>query len=435
VTRAGAAEELWKHLASESFDLVLLRREDIPAFSTRLVSEIRALPDAPEVAVVAAKEDPEERAELLTAGCVGVVYEGLGEATLVRTIEALLQRRREQTERELDERGIQRFHLSDYASASPAMQQFLDTLARAVHTEGPRAAAPFVAVSCSALPETLLESELFGHTKGAFTGATRARRGYFELAHGGTIFLDEIAELPPHLQVKLLRVLEERRIQPLGSERPIAVDVRVLAATNRDLEIEVGEKRFRTDLFYRLNVVSLTLPPLRERREDIPELLQSYIDHFRARLPSDVATVHPDALEALTAYDWPGNVRELINVVERAVLMARGSQVMLADLPETIQRSAPGRGAPERSGDLKPGFARDGRRWTDSPWRTIRQEVLEEAEYLYLSELLGLCSGRVGEVARRAGMAPRSLFEKMRRYGLRKEDFRKALTAEGTSSR
>jgi transcriptional regulator with GAF, ATPase, and Fis domain len=182
-----------------------------------------------------------------------------------------------------------------------------------------------VAVSCSALPETLLESELFGHTKGAFTGATRARRGYFELAHGGTIFLDEIAELPPHLQVKLLRVLEERRIQPLGSERPIAVDVRVLAATNRDLEIEVGEKRFRTDLFYRLNVVSLTLPPLRERREDIPELLQSYIDHFRARLPSDVATVHPDALEALTAYDWPGNVRELINVVERAVLMARGS--------------------------------------------------------------------------------------------------------------
>ena len=458
VTRTEAAEDLWKHLANESFDLVLLRREDLPAFSLHMVSEIRALPDGPEVAVIASEEDPEERAELLTAGCVAVVHEGLGESTLVRAIEALLQRRREQTERKLDEVGIQPFRLSDYASASPAMQQFLDTarrvvatdttllllgetgvgkewLARAVHAEGPRAAAPFVAVSCSALPETLLESELFGHTKGAFTGATRARRGYFELAHGGAIFLDEIAELPPHLQVKLLRVLEERRIQPLGSERSIAVDVRVLAATNRDLETEVEEKRFRADLFYRLNVVSLTLPPLRERREDIPELLKSYIDHFRTRLPTVVATVHPDALEALTAYDWPGNVRELINVVERAALLAGGSEIVLLDLPETIRIPAPGRGASERSGDLTLGLTRDGRRFTDRPWRMVRQELLEEAEYRYLSELLGLCSGRVGEVARRAGMAPRSLFQKMRRYGLRKEDFRRPSSAEENPSR
>jgi DNA-binding NtrC family response regulator len=338
------------------------------------------------------------------------------------------------------------------------MQQFLDTarrvvatdttllllgetgvgkewLARAVHAEGPRAAAPFVAVNCSALPETLLESELFGHTKGAFTGATRARRGYFELAHGGTILIDEIAELPLHLQVKLLRVLEERRIQPLGSERSISVDVRVLAATNRDLEIEVREKRFRTDLFFRLNVVSLTLPPLRERCEDIPELLKSYIDHFRIRLPSEVASVHPDALEALTVYDWPGNVRELINVVERAVLMATGPEIMLVDLPEAVQRCGPGGGVPGRRGQLGLGFARGGRRWTESPWRIVRQEVLEEAEYRYLSELLGLCSGRVGEVASRAGMTPRSLFEKMRRYGLRKEDFRKPLTAQEKPSR
>ncbi len=453
VTQAATSEDLWKLLASESFDLVLLRREDVPAFSPHLVSEIRALPDGPDVAVIAAEEDPEERAELLTAGCMAVVYEGLGEATLVRTIEALLQRRREQTERSLDEGGIQRFHLSDYASASPTMQQFLDNarrvvatdttllllgetgvgkewLARATHAEGPRAAAPFVAVSCSALPETLLESELFGHTRGAFTGATRARRGYFELAHGGTIFLDEIAELPLHLQVKLLRVLEERRIQPLGSEQSIAVDVRILAATNRDLEFEVQEKRFRSDLFYRLNVVTLTLPPLRDRREDIPELLQSYIDHFRVRLPSEVTAVHPDAREALITYDWPGNVRELINAVERAVLMTRGTEITLSDLPETIQRCAPGRGDLQRRGDHMLGFARDGRRWTESPWRTIRQEVLEEAEYRYLSDLLGLCSGRVGEAAKRAGMAPRSLFEKMQRYGLRKEDFRRPTAAE-----
>ena len=379
VTRVEAMEDLWKQLGSESFDLVLLRRDDVPAFSTHVVSEIRALPDGPDVTVVASKEDPEERAELLTAGCVAVVYEGLGEATLVRTIEALLQRRREQTKRDLDESGIQPFRLSDYASASSAMRQFLDTarrvvgtnttllllgetgvgkewLARAAHAEGPRAAAPFVAVNCSALPETLLESELFGHTKGAFTGATRARRGYFELAHGGTIFLDEIAELPQHLQVKLLRVLDERRIQALGSERSIAVDVRVLAATNRDLEIEVQEKRFRTDLFYRLNVVSLTLPPLRERREDIPELLQSYIDHFRIRLPSEVTAVHPDALEALTAYDWPGNVRELINVVERAVLMARSSEIMLVDLPEASPKVCTRRRCPRAQRRSQSGF-------------------------------------------------------------------------------
>ena len=145
--------------------------------------------------------------------------------------------------------------------------------------------------------------------------------------------------------------------------------------------------------------------------------------------------VHPKALAALTAYHWPGNVRELITVVERAVLLATGSEIILVDLPETIQSCAPGHVSPERRGVLGLGFARDGRRWTDSPWRTIRQEVLEDAEYRYLSELLGLCSGRVGEVASRAGMAPRSLFEKMRRYGLRKEDFRRAPTLEENPSR
>jgi DNA-binding NtrC family response regulator len=458
VTRAEPPEDLWKHLAQESFDLVLLRRDDVPEFSTHLVSQVRALPDAPEVAVVSSDEDPGESAKLLTAGCLAVISEALDDATLDRAIAALLERRREQTQRSLHEKGTQEFHLSDYASSSPAMQQFLYTarrvapadttllllgetgvgkewLARAVHLEGPRAAAPFVAVSCSALPETLLESELFGHTKGAFTGATRARRGYFELAHGGTIFLDEIAELAPHLQVKLLRVLEERRIQPLGSERSIAVDVRVLAATNRELETEVREKRFRADLFYRLNVVTLTLPPLRERREDIPELLQSYIDHFRLRLPSEVAAVHPDALAALTAYDWPGNVRELINAIERATLMAAGPEITLSDLPEAIQSSVPR----ERAGDAADGGVLDApwgsQGWADRPWREVREQIVEEAERRYLSHLLAQCSGRIGEAAKRAGMAPRSLFEKMRRHGLRKEDFRRPPVTDENPSR
>jgi DNA-binding NtrC family response regulator len=283
-----------------------------------------------------------------------------------------------------------------------------------------------VAVNCSAFPETLLESELFGHEKGAFTGAARARRGYFELAHRGTIFLDEIAELPFHLQVKLLRVLEERRIQPLGSELSIAVDVRVIAATNRDLEIEVRERHFRADLFYRLNVVSLTLPPLRERREDVPELVDSYLNLYRARLRSDVIGVDSDALAAFAAYDWPGNVRELINAIERAVLMTAGPRISLADLPDSIRRFSPATQAPDGDGGLAASVARGGESWGDRPWREVRRQVLEEAERRYLGEVLALSAGRISEAARRAGMAPRSLFEKMRRYGLRKEDFRQS---------
>jgi DNA-binding NtrC family response regulator len=449
VTRVESVEELWKHVARESFDLVVLRREDVPALSSHLVAEIRALPEQPDVVVVSLKEDPEERAELLTAGCLAVVSEGLDEGKLGRALGALLLRRREQEERRLDATAIQPFHLSDYASSSPTMQQFLDTarrvvsadstllllgetgvgkewLSRAIHTDGPRAAGPFVAVNCSAFPETLLESELFGHEKGAFTGAARARRGYFELAHRGTIFLDEIAELPLHLQVKLLRVLEERRIQPLGSERSIAIDVRVIAATNRDLEIEIQGKRFRADLFYRLNVVSLTLPPLRERREDVPELVESYLNLYRARLRSDVIGVDADALAAFAAYDWPGNVRELINAIERAVLMTAGPRISLADLPDSIRRFGPATLSPDGDEGLAASTPRGGESWGDRPWREIRRQVLEDAERRYLGEVLSLSSGRISEAARRAGMAPRSLFEKMRRYGLRKEDFRRS---------
>jgi DNA-binding NtrC family response regulator len=447
VTRAESVDDLWKRVARESFDLVVLRREDVPNLSSHLVAEIRALPEQPDVVVVSLEEDPDELAELLTAGCLAVVSEGLDEAKLSRTLEALLQRRREQEERSLETAGIQPFHLSDYASSSPTMHQFLDTarrvvgadstllllgetgvgkewLARAIHADGPRAGGPFVAVNCSAFPETLLESELFGHEKGAFTGAARARRGYFELAHRGTIFLDEIAELPVHLQVKLLRALEERRIQPLGSERSIAVDVRVIAATNRDLELEVREKRFRADLFYRLNVVSLTLPPLRERREDVPELVKSYLDLYRARLRGDVIGVDSDALAALAAYDWPGNVRELINAVERAVLMATGPTILLADLPDSIRRFAPDCRVPDGDGKAAASVVREGECWGDRPWRVVRKQILEQAERRYLSEVLALSSGRIGEAARRAGMAPRSLFEKMRRHGFRKEDYR-----------
>ncbi|MCZ6824216.1 MAG: sigma-54 dependent transcriptional regulator, partial [Gemmatimonadetes bacterium] len=213
-----------------------------------------------------------------------------------------------------------------------------EVLARAIHAQSPRRAEAFVAVNCAAIPETLLESELFGHAKGAFTGASRARRGLFVAASGGTLFLDEIAEIAPALQVKLLRVLQEEELRPVGEEKARKVDVRVIAATARDLEADVRDGRFREDLFYRLNVVRIAVPPLRERREDIPLLLDHFMAHFREILGKPVFTISDDALARLSAYRWPGNVRELENVIERALILADGDRLTLRELPENVVR-------------------------------------------------------------------------------------------------
>jgi two-component system, NtrC family, response regulator AtoC len=216
-----------------------------------------------------------------------------------------------------------------------------EVLARAIHEESPRAGAPFVAVSCAALPETLIESELFGHEKGAFTGASAARKGRFELADGGTLFLDEISELAPSVQVKLLRVLQERSFERLGGTKTLTVDIRLIAASNRDLEQDVEAGRFRRDLFYRLNVVPLTLPPLRERSEDIPLLAAHFAakaaeKHGRPPVELDAAL-----LEALQEYEWPGNVRELENLIERLVVLTPGTKMGIEFLPEKMLRTLP----------------------------------------------------------------------------------------------
>jgi len=300
-----------------------------------------------------------------------------------------------------------------------------ERLARAIHAESPRSTGPFVSVNCGALSETLLESELFGHEEGAFTGASRARRGWFELAHGGTIFLDEIGEMPRHLQVKLLSVLQTREIQRVGAESSVAIDVRVMAATNRDLAADVEAGQFRRDLYYRLSVVTLTIPPLAERREDIPTLVDGLLDHFRGEIPHDIQDVSPEAMEALRRYDWPGNVRELMNVVERAMLLSTDQLISLGDLPENISALAP---------SIEPKFPTPEaveeeslsvpKAWLVQPLREARQKLLSEFERAYLAGLLEATGGRIGETARRAGIQPRSLFDKMRRLGLRKEDYR-----------
>jgi two-component system response regulator AtoC len=220
-----------------------------------------------------------------------------------------------------------------------------EVLARAIHAQSPRREAAFVAVNCGAIPETLVESELFGHAKGAFTGAGRARRGLFSEAEGGSLFLDEIGELPTAVQVKLLRVLQEEEIRPVGESKSQPIDVRVIAATSRDLEVEVAEGRFREDLYYRLNVVHLHVPPLRERRHDIPLLADHFLRHFSTTLGKSVHSISDDALERLSSYRWPGNVRELENVIERALILADGDRLTLRELPQNLVEAADEGGA------------------------------------------------------------------------------------------
>ena len=214
-----------------------------------------------------------------------------------------------------------------------------ELVARAIHTASPRAAGPFVAVDCGAIAEGVLESELFGHARGAFTGAQVARRGLFEEAHHGTLFLDEIGDIGPNLQARLLRALQEGTIRRVGTNEPIAVDVRVVAASNRDMEAAVKQGAFRADLYYRLHVVSIRIPPLRERREDIPLLAEHFAQkHGRA----EGSAISPEAREILLAHDWPGNVRELENVIARALALNPSGVVLPEDLPEAIRSARPG---------------------------------------------------------------------------------------------
>lgn len=436
--------DVWRELTHGDFDLLVVGRDPLGERPEDLVTAVRALPERPDIVVVADREDPGERARLLAAGCLAVLYHRLPDGPLRDTLHALIGRRREDAVQRLrGERPEERYSLADFISESPAMRTFLETprrvapsdssililgetgvgkerLARAMHAESPRSSGPFLAINCGALPEGLLESELFGHEEGAFTGATRSRKGYFELAHRGTLFLDEIGEMPMHLQVKLLRVLEDRTVRRVGGEKSARVDVRIMAASNRDLEFEIEAKRFRPDLYFRLAVVTLTVPPLRERREDIPGLVGDYVARFRIQTNRRVTSVAPEAVRALVAYGWPGNVRELINVIEQACLLCRSDAITLADLPRRITGLAQGAGMAGAAGIPSPA---DERLFV-LPLPEARRRNADAFERRYLVELLRRSGGRVGHAARAAGIAERSLFERMRRLGIRKEDFR-----------
>jgi two-component system response regulator HydG len=270
--------------------------------------------------------------------------------------------------------------------------------ARMLHDLSPRAAGPFVPVNCAAIPETILESELFGYERGAFTGAVARKEGRFERAHGGTLFLDEVGEMPPAVQVKLLRVLQDGVVERLGGTQPVQVDVRIVAATNKDLAVEVKAGRFREDLFYRLNVVAIRLPPLRERGDDVPLLAAAFLRRIADKHGKRLAGFTPAALAALAAHDWPGNVRELEHAVERAVVLCRGDAVDVDDLPEALRATA---APPAAAGP--------------SAITVAIGTPMEEVERLVIRETLKHTRGDKTLAAQILGIAPRTIYRKLDR--------------------
>jgi len=275
-----------------------------------------------------------------------------------------------------------------------------ELIARFIHSSSKRASNPFIAVNCGAIPPDLLESEMFGHERGAFTGAVGSRMGLFQLANGGTIFLDEIGEMSAALQVKLLRVLQEREIRPVGADRTIKVDVRVIAASNRDLAAEVEKGRFREDLFYRLQVIPIVVPPLRERRSDIPLLVQHFLDKHNQQRSGQPCRIADDAMVHLWEYDWPGNVRELENLIERMVILSDDGVIRIESLPPNIRSFISDKKIP------RPTLTEEG---------IDLNQAVEEFEYRLIDEALRRTKGNKQAAARLLGLKRTTLVAKLRR--------------------
>ncbi len=275
-----------------------------------------------------------------------------------------------------------------------------DLVARAIHSNSPRCGGPFLTINCAAIPAQLLESELFGHVKGAFTGAIKDKDGLFKVADGGTFFLDEVGNTSMAIQVKLLRVLEERKIMPVGGTKPIDIDVRLLAATNSDLEEEVRLGRFRADLFYRLNVIPIDIPPLRERQEDIPLLVQYFVDKYCKKANSPRKQVSSDAMRVLTRHHWPGNVRELENTIERAILLLRTDTLETTDLPDKLV-SPRRKAVVNETEPLNP--------------------TLESIEKAYIHFVMSQTDGKKSQAAKILGIDTSTLYRKIERYNLKDE--------------
>jgi two-component system response regulator AtoC len=286
-----------------------------------------------------------------------------------------------------------------------------ELIANAIHNNSPRRDDPFIKINCAAIAENLLESELFGYEKGAFTGAVNRKPGRFELAHKGTLFLDEVGELPKDMQVKLLRVIQDQEFERVGGLRTIKVDVRLITATNRDLLQDVKEQRFREDLYYRLNVLPIHIPPLRERKGDIPLLVDYFLDKFNRKLGRSVTGMDQQVRDVFINYGWPGNIRELENVIERLVLLAQGQALTLSDLPPEVVSGIGSEDRPHRASDSGE---------TGKSFKDIIRSSTEEIEKQMIVKTLEACGGNVSRAAKDLGLSRKGLQLKMIKYNLRK---------------
>jgi len=413
----------------QPFDLILMDVRMTEMDGITALRQIKAYNPSIPILIMTAYSSVASAVEALKSGAYDYLTKPLDfEALRLTVARALEHTRLEDENRQLKAALNKRFEWPRIIGQSPPMHALIDMLAmvapaeatvlitgesgtgkelvaRSIHHNSPRRDLPFVVVNCAALAENLLESELFGHEKGAFTGADKRREGRFRQAHGGSLFLDEIGETRPAMQAKLLRAIQEKEIQRVGGDETLSVNVRILAATNRDLAAEVAAGRFREDLFYRLNVVSVEVPPLRTRREDIPLLAQHFLDRFAARNRKTVKGFTPQAMDALLRHEWPGNVRELENAVERAVILLMGDYVSERELPASIVPTAP----PECS----PAAA---------PQATVNAagaaQPLEQVERAAILNALELAGGNKSEAARRLGINRKTLHAKLKRYGM-----------------
>lgn len=424
VLGVGTVKEAMDEITRDRYDMFLTDCNIPGVDALRTSDEARKINPDMAVVIMTAFGTIETAVKAIRAGAYDYLPKPVDPDQLVVLIERISERRdliRENTE--LKEMLIERYKFDEIVSTSHAMEEVLsmagrvaassatvllrgesgtgkELIAKAIHFHSPRANAPLIKVNCAALPETLLESELFGHEKGAFTGATTRRIGRFEAADRGTLFLDEIGELTPGMQVKLLRVLQEREFERLGGNETIKVDVRVIAATNRDIEKAMKEGVFREDLYYRLNVVSVVIPPLRERKEDVPALLDFFIKKYNAENKKNITGISAETRDLLMRYGYPGNVRELENIIERAVVLSKKGIITTADLPIHVRTSA---SEEELSAETLQGSL---------------NETLETIERSILLEALKASGGVQTRAAEKLGISERVLRYKLKKYKL-----------------
>ena len=416
VLEAKEGREALDLLRKEPIDLILTDFRMPEMDGMDLLKAARKLKPHIDVILMTAHGTIETAVEAMKEGAYDFVPKPFKRATLLRIIEKNLEklalvRENERLREELARYNTQKEIIGQSSATRHVLEMVTqvasssstvllhgesgtgkELVAEAIHRQSPRVDRPFVKVSCAALPETLLEAELFGYEKGAFTGALGKKEGRFELADGGTLFLDEIGEISPTVQVKLLRVLQEGELERLGGTQTIKCDVRIVAASNRNLEEAVKEKSFREDLFYRLNVITISVPPLRSRKEDIPILIEHFLKIHAVKNNKPVSTFNTEAMNLLSNYGWPGNVRELENTVERAVVLSKYPKLTLSDLPESVKQ------APTAQGDQIP---------------IPIGMPLDEVEAILIRETLNRAGGDKTLAAKLLGVAPRTIYRKL----------------------